>query len=148
MPITTTETTSFKVELLTATHNFSASGGDQFKVALITNGETGTYDATSTNYSDITGNTDEVTGTGYTAGGENMTNIEPTSSGTTAFNDFNDVTWTTATFSTNGCMIYNSTDANAAVSVHDFGGTQSVSAANFTLVMPTADASNAIIRLA
>lgn len=148
MPITTTEVTSFKVEAMKAVHNFSAAGGNQFTVALIVNAETGTYDATSTNYSDITGNSDEVSGTGYTAGGENLTNIEPTSTGTTAFNDFNDVVWTTATFSTSGCMIYNSSASNAAVSVHDFGGVQTVSAADFTLIMPTADATNAILRFA
>lgn len=126
---------------------------DVFKIALIKNGMAGTYGAASTNYSDVTGNTDETSGTGYTAGGTALTNVTPTTSGTTAFTDFTpDPSWTTATFSTAGCMIYNTTrrgpTANQATSVHDFGGTQTVSAGTFTAVMPTPDASNAILRIA
>ena len=127
--------------------------GDTFKIALIKVGPTGTYSAASTNYTDITGNTDEVTGTGYTAGGAALTNVDPTSTGTTAFIDFTpDPSWTTATFSTTGCMIYNTIQngpvATRGVSVHDFGGTQTVSAGTFTAVMPTPDSTNAILRIA
>lgn len=148
MAITTAMCTSFKVELLQATHDFTASTGHAFKVALIKNAQTGTYGATTTNYSDVTGNSDEASGTGYTAGGETLTNVTPTSSGTTAFTDFNDVQWTAATISADGCIIYNSSASNAAVSVHDFGGTKTASGGNFDLQFPTADATNAILRLA
>lgn len=149
MAISTAMCTSFKKELLKAIHNFSQTGGDTFKIALIKVSPTGTYNAASTNYSNITGNSDEVTGSGYTAGGQALTNVEPTTSGTTAFTDFSpDPTWTSASFSTSGCMIYNSTKSNASCSVHDFGGTQTVSSGTFTAVMPVADASNAILRIA
>lgn len=127
--------------------------GDTFKMALIKVGMAGTYGAATNSYADITGNTDEVTGTGYTAGGTALTNVDPTSTGTTAFTDFSpDPSWTSASFSTTGCMIYNSTQngdlANAACSVHDFGGTQTVAAGTFTAVLPTPDSSNAILRIA
>lgn len=126
--------------------------GDIFKIALIKIAMAGTYGAASTGYSDITGNTDEVSGTGYTTGGKALTNVDPTTSGTTAFTDFSpDPSWTSASFSTAGCMIYNSTqngpNANPGCSVHDFGGTQTVSSGTFTAVMPTPDASNAILRI-
>lgn len=130
------------------TVNFVA---DTFKVALIKVSAAGTYNASSTNYTDITGNSDETSGTGYTAGGNSLTNVSPTTSGTTAFVDFADTSWTTASFSTIGCMIYNNSRrgpvATRACSVHDFGGTQTVTSGTFTLVFPTADASNAILRL-
>lgn len=126
--------------------------GDAFKAALIKVGPAGTYGAASVNYSDITGNSDEVSGAGYTAGGIALTNSTPTTSGTTAFTDFADVSWTSASFSTTACMIYNTSQrgetANRAVSTHDFGGTQTVTAGTFTLVFPTPDASNAILRIA
>lgn len=126
--------------------------GDTFKIALIKIAMAGTYGAASTGYSDITGNSDEVTGTGYTAGGQALTNVDPTTSGTTAYTDFSpDPSWTSASFSTAGCMIYNTTqngpNANPGCSVHDFGGTQTVSSGTFTAVMPVADASNAILRI-
>lgn len=127
--------------------------GDTFKMALIKTAMVGTYGAASTGYSDITGNADEVTGTGYTAGGAALTNVDPTTSGTTAFTDFSpDPSWTSASFSTTGCMIYNTTQngpsANPGCSVHDFGGTQTVASGTFTAVLPTPDASNAILRIA
>ncbi|MDQ5916530.1 MAG: hypothetical protein QG584_2424 [Pseudomonadota bacterium] len=148
MAISTAMCTSFKKELLKAIHNFSQTGGDTFKIALIKVSPTGTYGTASTNYSNITGNSDEVSGAGYTAGGATLTNVEPTTTGTTAFTDFSpDPTWTSASFSTSGCMIYNSTDSGAACSVHDFGGTQTVTSGTFTAVMPVADASNAILRI-
>lgn len=148
MAITTDMCTSFKKELLKAIHNFSQTGGDTFKIALIKVSPTGTYGPASTNYSNITGNSDEVSGAGYTAGGATLTNVEPTTTGTTAFTDFSpDPTWTSASFSTSGCMIYNSSASGAACSVHDFGGTQTVTSGTFTAIMPVADATNAILRI-
>lgn len=142
--------TSFKVELLQAVHDFTASTGDTFKIALFKANASivGTYGPATTNYSDMTGNSDEVSGTGYTAGGNTLTNITPTSSGTTAFLDFADTTWSAATFTTRGALIYNDTESDKAVCVLDFGGDQAVSSGDFTIVFPTADASNAIIRIA
>jgi hypothetical protein len=128
--------------------------GDTFKIALFKVGVAGTYGAATTNYTDMTGNSDEVpNGSGYTTGGATLTNVDPTTSSTTAFIDFTpDPSWTSASFSTTGALIYNSTrngpTATLATSVHDFGGTQTVSAGTFTAVMPTPDASNAILRLA
>lgn len=142
MAITTAMCTSFKPELLKALHNFSAAGGNAFKIALYTN--VATLGASTTVYSA----TNEITGTGYTAGGNTLTNVEPTSSGTTGFTDFADTQWTSATFIANGCLIYNSTNGNRAVSSHAFGGDQSVTAGTFTIQFPAADASNAIIRIA
>lgn len=127
--------------------------GDTFMMALIKVGMAGTYGAASTQYADIVGNSDEVTGTGYSAGGTALTNVDPTSSGTTAYTTFSpNPSWTSASFSTAGCMIYNNTRNGTinqpCVSVHDFGGTQTVASGTFTVVMPTADASNAILRIA
>lgn len=134
--------TSFKVELLQAVHNFTASTGNTFKIALYTS--SATLGASTTAYS----TTNEVTGTGYTAGGNTLTNVTPTSSGTTAFTDFADTTWTTATITANGALIYNSSQSNKAVAVLAFGSDKTSTAGDFTIVFPTADASNAIIRLA
>jgi hypothetical protein len=135
--------TSFKVELLKGVHNFSASGGDTFKIALYTSAAT--LDATTTAYS----STNEVSGTGYTAGGAALTNVDPTSTGTTAFVDFADATWASATITARGALIYNSSAAgNPAVAVLDFGADKSSSASNFTVVMPTADSSTAVVRIA
>jgi len=135
--------TSFKVELLKGIHNFSASGGDTFKIALYTS--SATLDASTTAYSA----TNEVSGTGYTAGGNTLTNVDPTSSGTTAYLDFDDTTWSTATITARGALIYNSTAAgNPAVAVLDFGADKTSTAGDFTVVFPTADASNAIVRVA
>lgn len=134
--------TSFKVELMTGTHNFTTSTGNTFKLALYTS--TATLGATTTAYSA----TNEVTGTGYTAGGGTLTNVTPTSSGTTAFTDFADLTFSTVTITANGCLIYNSTNSNKAVAVLAFGSDKTATAGNFTIVFPTADATNAIIRIA
>lgn len=149
MTVATALATSFKVELLKGTHNFSAAGGNAFKLALIKGGEARTYGAATTNLSDLqAATTDEVAnGSGYTTGGIALTNVDPTSGSGTAWTDFNDVSFTSATFSTSGCLIYNTSSTNRAVSVHSFGGTQSVSAGTFTVQFPTPDASNAIIRL-
>jgi len=135
--------TSFKVEILKGIHNFSASGGDTFKIALYTS--SATLDASTTAYSA----TNEVSGTGYTAGGNSLTNIDPTSSGTTAYLDFSDTTWSSATITARGALIYNSSAAgNPAVAVLDFGADKTSTAGDFTVVFPTADASNAIVRVA
>lgn len=150
MAATTAMCTSFKKELFEAKHDFNAAGGSSFKLALIKNSMAGTYGAASTNYSDITGNSDEATGTGYTAGGVALTNIDPTSSGTTGFPDFSDPTaWTiTGSMTAAAAMIYNTSDSNSAVSIHDFAGDKTATDGDFTITMPTADASNAILRIA
>ena len=139
--------TSFKKQLLEAVHDFRLSGGDIFKLALYTN--SATFDATTTAYTA----TNEVSASGsYTAGGGSLTRVDPTTSGTTAFTDFADLTFTTATITARGAMIYNSTPThtytNPCVLILDFGGDKSSSAGDFTIVFPTADASNAIIRIA
>lgn len=142
MPISQALCTSFKVELMTGTHNFTTSTGNTFKLALYTSAAT--LGATTTAYSA----TNEATGTNYTAGGSNLTNVTPTSSGTTAFTDFADLTFSNVTITANGALIYNSTNANRAVCVLAFGSDKTATAGNFTIVFPTADASNAIIRIA
>lgn len=148
MAITTAFCTSAKQEFMVATHDLTASTGHSIKFALIKATPTGTYGAASTNYSNITGNSDETSGTGYTAGGNTLTNVTPTTSGTTAFADFADTSWSSASFSADGGMIYNSSASNKAISVHDFGGTKTVSSGTFTIQFPTADSTNAILRLA
>lgn len=148
MAATTAMCTSFKRELLEQIHNFLNSGGDTHKIALIKPSMAGTYGAASTNYSNITGNSDEASGTGYSAGGSTLTRVDPATSGTTAYTDFADVVLSTATLSADAAMIYNSSESNKAVSVHDFGGTKTATAGDFTLQFPTPDASNAILRLA
>jgi hypothetical protein len=142
MAITSTLTTSFKKELLEAVHNFKLSGGDTFKLALYTS--SATMGATTTAYA----TTNQVTGTNYTAGGASLTRIDPTSSGTTGFTDFADLTFGTATVTARGCLIYNSTDSNVSVATIDFGGDKTSTAGDFTIVFPAAAASTAIIRIA
>lgn len=142
MAITQAMCTSFKTQLLTGTHDFTNSTGDTFKIALYTS--SASLDAATTAYSA----TNEVSGTGYTAGGETLTNVSPTSSGTTAFADFGDVTWSSSTITARGALIYNSSESNAAVAVLDFGSDQSSTSGDFVIQFPTADASNAIIRIA
>lgn len=143
MAITQAMCTSFKKELMTGTHNFTASTGNTFKLALYTS--SATLDATTTAYSA----TNEASGTGYSAGGGTLTNVTPTTSGTTAYTDFADLTFSSATITANGALIYNDTAAgDPAVVVLAFGGDKSSSAGDFTIQFPTADASNAIIRIA
>ena len=141
--------TSFKKELLYGAHDFDASSGDTFKIALYTS--SATLNAATTAYA----TTNEVSGTNYTAGGGTLTPVDPTSSGTTALLDFVDETWSSATITARGALIYNTTPnttsislTNPAVIVLDFGGDKTSTAGNFTVVFPTADASNAIIRIA
>ena len=148
--ITQAMCTSFKQELLTATHNFTATTGNVFKIALFraTASLVGTYGAATTNYSNMTGNSDETSGTGYTAGGNTLTNVTPTTSGTTAFTDFADTTWTSASITASGALIYNSSVSDKAIAVLSFGGDKTSTAGDFTIIFPAADASNAIIRIA
>jgi len=143
MPITQAMATSFKQELMQALHDFDNPGGNTFKIALYTS--SATLGATTTAYSA----TNEVTtGGNYTAGGNTLTAVTPTSSGTTAFTDFADTTWVSATITANGALIYNNTNSNRAVAVLAFGGDKTSTNGDFTIVFPTADASNAIIRIA
>jgi hypothetical protein len=141
--------TSFKKELLYGAHDFDASSGDTFKIALYTN--SATLNASTTAYA----TTNEISGTNYTAGGQALNPVDPTSSGTTALLDFADETWSNATVTARGALIYNTTPnttsislTNPAVIVLDFGGDKTSTAGDFTVVFPTADASNAIIRIA
>jgi len=142
MAITQAMCTSFKTQLLTATHNF-ATNGNAFKLALYTS--SATMGATTTAYS----TSQEVSNSGsYSAGGGTLTKVAPTSSGTTAFTDFADITFTTATITARGALIYNDTNSDKAVCVLDFGSDKSSSSGSFTIQFPAADASNAIIRIA
>ena len=135
--------TSFKKELLEGVHNFLNSGGDTFKIALYTN--SASFTAATTAYT----TSNEVTGTNYTAGGNTLTRVDPTSSGTTAFTDFADTTWSSSTITARGAMIYNDTAVgNPAVVILDFGSDKTSTNGDFTVVFPAADASNAIIRIA
>ena len=143
MSISQAMATSFKTELLTGTHNFSASGGDTFKLSLHTS--SASLDASTQTYVSTNG---QVTGTGYTEGGGTLTNVAPTSSGTTAFTDFNDLTFASSTITARAALIYNSSDSNKAVCVLDFGSDKTSTNGDFTIQFPTADASNAIIRIA
>ncbi len=148
MAISQAMCTSFKVELLNGIHAFgttvvrAATTPDVFKIALYTS--SASLGAATTAYS----TSNEVVGTGYTAGGNTLTTVAPTSSGTTAFLDFNDTTWSTATITANGALIYNSTQSDKAVAVLAFGADKTSTAGDFTIVFPVADASNAIIRIA
>jgi len=135
--------TSFKQELLTATHDFTNSTGSSFKLALYTN--SASLDASTTAYTA----TNEVSGTGYSAGGGTLTNVTPTTSGTTALTDFADLTFSSATITARGALIYNDTaTGDPSVVVLDFGADKTSTAGDFTIVFPTADASNAVIRIA
>ena len=143
MAITQAMCTSFKKELLQAKHNFLLSGGSTFNLALYTS--SATMSAATTAYSTA----QEATGTNYTAKGSALTRINPTTSGTTAFTDFADLTFGTATVTARGCMIFNdSVSGDPAVAVFDFGADKTSTAGSFTITFPTADASNAVIRIA
>jgi len=132
--------TSFKVDLLAGVQDFDT---DVFKVALYTSAAT--LDATTTTYT----TTNEVVGTNYVAGGNTLTvSVTPTSSGTTAFISFANTTWVAATITARGALIYNSSKSNKAVAVLDFGSDKTSTDGDFTVSWPTADASNAIIRIA
>jgi hypothetical protein len=141
MAISQAMCTSFKVELMQGIHNFNLSGGDNFKIALYSSGAT--LGAGTTAYSA----SDEITGTGYDAGGKSLTRVDPTSASGTAFADFADISWPGASFTTRGALIYNATDGNRAVCVLDFGSEKTVSDGTFTIQFPAADAGSAIIRI-
>ena len=145
MAITTAMCTSFKQELLGGVHDLDTH---TIKLALIKNGMSGTYGAATTNYSDVTGNSDESSGTNYTAGGQNLDSAAIAVSGTTAHVDFADEVFSNVTTSAAGCIIYNSSASNKAICVIDFGGTVSATAGDLTIEFPAADASNAVIRIA
>lgn len=135
--------TSFKTELMTATHNFTNGSGNTFKLALYTN--SASFNAATTAYT----TSNEITGTGYSAGGGTLTNVTPTSGGTTAFTDFADLTFGTATITARGALIYNDTSAgDSSLVILDFGGDKTSTAGDFKIVMPTADQNNALIRIA
>lgn len=135
--------TSFKKELLEAVHNFKNSGGSTFKLALYTN--SASFTAATTAYT----TSNEVSGTGYSAGGGTLTRIDPTTSSTTALTDFSDLTFSSSTITARGALIYNdSASGDPSVVVLDFGSDKSSSSGDFTVQFPAADASNAIIRIA
>ena len=143
MAISQAMCTSFKKELLEAKHNFLLSGGNTFKLALYTS--SASLDASTTAYT----TSNEVSGTGYTAKGGTLTRVDPTTSSTTAFTDFADLTFSSATITARGALIFNEdTSGDTSVCVLDFGGDKTSTAGDFTINFPTADARNAIIRIA
>jgi len=145
MAITTAMCNSFKQEILGGTHDLDT---DVIKIALIKDTPTGTYNASTTNYSDVTGNSDEASGIGYSAGGQTLDGASITLDSSTAIVDFTDEVFSNVTLSADGCIIYNSSQGNKAIAVIDFGGTVSATAGDLTIEFPAADASNAVIRIA
>ena len=147
MTIAQTSTTSFKVELLQAVHNFGPTTPDTFKIALYTAASNIGPDTT------VYTTTDEVVGTGYTAGGNTLViSTSPTSGNNTAniptaFASFSNTSWTSASFTARGALIYNSTEGNKSVAVLDFGADKTVSNDTFQIIFPTADATSAIVRI-
>lgn len=143
MAISQAVCTSFKQELLVGTHNFTASSGDTFKIALYTS--SASLGASTTAFT----TSNEVSDSGsYSSGGGSLTSVTPTTSGTTAICDFADISFTSATITARGALIYNSSQSNKAVAVLDFGGDKTSTSGTFTIQFPAADASNAILRLA
>ena len=142
MAITQTLTTSFKKELFEAVHNFTSH---TIKIALYDS--TATLNADTTTYSD--GDTGQVSNdaAGYDTGGKELTKVAPASSGTTAFIDFSDITWTSSTFTARGALIYNSSASNKAIAVLDFGSDKTTSNSTFTVTFPAGDSTNAIVRI-
>ena len=135
--------TSFKVELMTATHNFTNSTGNTFNIAMYDN--SASFTAATTAYTD----SNEVTGSGYVAKGNTLVNVTPTSTSTTAFTDFGDSTWSSSTITARGAMIFNDTaSGDPSVVILDFGSDKSSSSGDFTIVFPTGDSTSAIIRIA
>ena len=143
MAITTAMCTSFKQELMEAVHNFKNSGGNTFNAALYTS--SASLGAATTAYT----TSEEVSGTGYTAKGNSLTRVDPSTSGTTALTDFADTTWSSSTITARGAMIFNdSASGDPSVVILDFGADKTSTAGDFTIAFPAADASNAIIRIA
>ena len=145
MAITSAICTSFKVELLKGVHNFTATTGNTFKIALYDSDATLGASTTAFSTSEEITNT---SGTAYTSGGATLTSVTPVADSTTAVCDFADVSYTSASFTANGALIYNSSDSNAAVCAIAFGSDKTATNGTFTIQFPTADATNAIIRLA
>jgi len=145
MAITTAMCNSFKQEILGGVHDLDT---DVLKLALIKDTPTGTYNASTTNYSDVTGNSDEASGTNYTTGGQSLDGATISLDSSTAIVDFTDEVFANVTVSADGCIIYNSSQGNKAIAVIDFGGTVSATAGDLTIEFPAADASNAVIRIA
>ena len=144
MGITTAMCNSFKQELLGGVHDLDTH---TLKIALIKASPSGTYGAATTNYSVVTGNSDETSGTGYSAGGQNLDSAAISLSGSTAFVDFADEVFSTLTVSADGAIIYNASQSNKAIAVFNFGSTVTATNGDFSVVFPTADASNAVIRI-
>ncbi len=142
MAITSAIPTSFKQELLVGTHNFTATSGNAFKLALYTS--SATLGASTTAFT----TTGQASGTNYSSGGITITSVTPTTSGTTAVCDFADATFSTATITARGMLIYNDTQSDKACAVVDFGGDKTSTAGDFTVVFPSPTATGAIIRLA
>ena len=142
MAITQAMCTSFKTELLTGTHNFTNSSGNTFKLALYTS--SASLGAGTTAYS----TSNEVSGTGYSAGGSALTNVTPSADGTTAITDFADLTFSSSTITARGAVIYNDSVSDKAVLVLDFGADKASSSGDFTIQFPAAAAATAIIRIA
>ncbi len=143
MAISTAMCTSFKQELMEAVHNFKNSGGNTFNAALYTS--SASLGASTTAYT----TSNEVSGTGYTAKGNSLTRVDPSTSGTTALTDFADTTWSSSTITARGAMIFNdSASGDPSVVILDFGADKTSTAGDFTIAFPAADASNAIIRIA
>ena len=143
MAITSAICTSFKVELLKGVHDFTATTGDTFKIALYDSDATLGASTTAFSTSEEITNT---SGTAYTSGGATLTSVTPVASSTTAVCDFADVSYTSASFTANGALIYNSSDSNAAVCAIAFGSDKTATNGTFTIQFPPADATNAIIR--
>jgi len=145
MAITQTMVTSFKSEILGGVHDLDT---DTIKMALISPTMSGTYGASTTNYSDVTGNSDEVTGTGYSAGGVTLTSASITTAGSAGIVDFANAVFSNVDIDARGAIIYNSSQSNKAICLLDFGETKSATDGDFTVVFPSAGESTAIIRIA
>ena len=142
MAITTAMCNSFKQDLLGGVHDLDT---DTLKVALIQASPSGTYDADTTNYSEVS--SEEAIGTNYTAGGQELDSAVITLTGNTVFVDFADEVFANLTISSSGAIIYNASQGNKTIAVFDFGGVITATSGDFTLVFPTADANNAVIRI-
>ncbi len=145
MAISSAICNSFKQEILVGTHNFTTSSGNAFKIALYTS--SASLGASTTAYS-ATNEISNTSGSAYSAGGETITSVTPVLDGSTAVCDFADVSWSSASFTANGCLIYNDTQSDKACAVVAFGGDKTVSSGTFTIQFPAAAASTAIIRIA
>jgi hypothetical protein len=145
MAITSAVCNTFKQEILVGTHNFTASSGNSFKLALYTS--SASLGAGTTAYA-TTNEISNTSGSAYAAGGKTIVSVTPALDGSVACCDFADISFTSASFTANGCLIYNDTQADKAVCVVAFGGDKTVSSGTFTIQFPAADASNAIVRIA